>query len=110
VRLLQRFFSSFAFADVAQDCLKISAADCGDGDFYGNDLAVLAHELPLEAQSAFSLQFFQPLLEQVTFFRQVGVGDRRSDEFVLRNLSQLSPCAVSQNTDTISIDDVDCVG
>ncbi len=55
VRLLQRFFGSLAFADVAQDRLKISAAYGGDRDLHENDLSIFAHELSLEAQSTVRL-------------------------------------------------------
>src|SRR6266508_5935710 len=108
--LAQRFFRSLAFADVAQDCLKISTAYRRDGDFHRNDLAILAHELSLEAQSAFSLQFFQSLLKEVAFFREIGVRDRRADQFVLWNPGELSSRAVSQNAGAIGVNDIDCVG
>ena len=42
-----------ALADISKDRLEISTAYRGQGNFHGNDLAVFAHELPFESQSAF---------------------------------------------------------
>jgi hypothetical protein len=54
--------------------------------------------------------FLQPLEKQLPFLRQIGVGYGRANQFVLGNASELSACPVTQKTDTIGIDDVNCIG
>src|SRR5262249_13731603 len=105
----QRFFGSFALADIAQDCLEIAAPDRGNRDFHGNNLAVLAQELSLKPQSTFPRQFFQSLLEQVAFLGQISIRNAGANEIVLRNSSELCAGTVSQNADAVSVNHIDRV-
>jgi hypothetical protein len=89
--------------------LEISAAYRGHGNFHGNDVAVLADEIPFKAQRASGFQLLEPFSKYVALFRQIGVGDGRANQLVLRNSGQLCAGAVSQNADAIRVNDVDRV-
>src|SRR4029453_18006693 len=108
--LLQRFIRALALADIAQDCLEVPSADRCHRNFYRNDVSVFAYEIPLVTQGPSVFQLLEPLSKKVTLFRKIGVRDGRPNQFRLRNSSEFCAGAVSQNTDAVSINDINRVG